>query len=193
MSKLQRGLWVLLALMLALPHGAWAELGHTESTGPAVYHPGDILRVRAATAPGQLVTFDLVGVAHGVLMREVGPGVYQGELLLLPSLCRGKTTLLVRNEESGEILRARTLSMVYDSKIAIQHESDGDSLRFAFDDTISAATVRVEAEGKVYGLQRGVTQSSNFFEVELPHATQAEIEAQTINGEWLRQKVKIEQ
>lgn len=192
--------YLLKTLFLALSLLTLFGLIGTEAEQPSppepepvpVYRAGELLRLRTSHQTGQILTYDVDGVAHGLLMREVKPGGYLGEFLILPSFKNGRRTITIRDLESGEIVSTEEIIIRSSAPSEIQATTSGDDLIVGFDETISSATVVVTSGSQTFEINDGIISQSNFFKVEgLKNEGNrpVNIRARTIEGEQLERTI----
>lgn len=156
------------------------------------YRPGQILRPSYRAEANQKLTFELRGVATGLLLKETRPGQYSGELMLLPSMAPYEGELLVKEFSSGKILSSKPVRIQAGPVLEIQASTSDDELHFAFDETIRAHTVAVKVGEKTLNFPEDIEISSNYFSCDVPNSNSVDIEAQTIDGRLLKRNVRVD-
>lgn len=182
--KSQRVIVVVLILSLA-----WLLSLHVsaiENFKEATYHPGDIVRAEFETAAGRTIAFDFKGLAHGLLLREIRPGHYAGEFMVLPSMCPYQGDLEMRDLNTGELLESSRVRFVPAGRQAVQAQVTPDeTMYFAFDDTIRVQTIVVKNGNEKLIFPEDITIKNNLFTCKIENDQPVTVSAVTVDGELL--------
>ena len=188
---------IILSLALLGVFGALgSKAAPSEDRAPnrLIYEEGDLLRIQVVERPGRVLTYEIEGVARGLLLEEVNPGSYLGEFLILPSFRNGKSKIHVRDLETQTLLSSEDIFIKSSGSRDIHiAEGPNDTIIVGFDDTISATSVVVSAGEEKFTLDDGLESRSNFFELDNEKALQdeiVEVRAQSIDGEELHRVLK---
>ncbi len=157
--------WII-SLVVALMAGAGAlvldesPLAHNAEDGLSAGH---LLQIVYRGDPAKELSFELEGLAHGLIFDEVQPGLYEGRMMITPSMTPYRGRLLV-NDSQGRTLACSTAR--FNAGVegdVVQFLGAQGRLYLAFDRKIAADTIVVDAEGRELTFPGELQLRNNFF------------------------------
>ena len=164
----------------------------TTQTSQRTYRPGEIIRPTYSSKTGKKLSFELPGLARGLILTEVAPGDYEGSLMVLPSMAPYQGELIVRELGSGRVLSRAPLELKAGPVRRIQASASKGEICFAFDETIRAHTVEVTIGDETHHYPEDIEVKSNFFRCDTPDTRFVTVKAQAIDGELLERKLTVD-